>query len=406
MGDFSQNGIVSTLHDFKTKSTDEIEKELLEFSKERKMELILPCLYSELEGEALPKIVSEISKTKYLNHIIIGLDKANETQAKDAWKFFKKLKTDFTILWNDGPKLKKLDEELKNKNLAPNQPGKGRNVWYCIGMSIARDTARSVALHDCDIKTYDRRMLAKLFYPVVNPVFNFEFCKGYYPRIANKKMNGRVARLLVAPLLIALEKTIGNSGYLQFMKSFKYPLSGEFSFRRNVLPELRISSDWGIEVGVLSEMQRNFSPNNICQVDLADAYDHKHQDLSLNDETKGLSKMSIDIIKTFIKKLATQGNSFSRETFRSLKATYYRSALDMIDIYRSDATMNGLKFDSHTEEEAVELFAINIMKAGDDFYVNPMDTPFIPTWSRVKSAIPDFLNKLKDAVSEDNKDNS
>ena len=405
MGDFSQNGIVSTLHDFKTKSTDEIEKELLEFSKERKMELILPCLYSELEGEALPKIVSEISKTKYLNHIIIGLDKANETQAKDAWKFFKKLKTDFTILWNDGPKLKKLDEELKNKNLAPNQPGKGRNVWYCIGMSIARDTARSVALHDCDIKTYDRRMLAKLFYPVVNPVFNFEFCKGYYPRIANKKMNGRVARLLVAPLLIALEKTIGNSGYLQFMKSFKYPLSGEFSFRRNVLPELRISSDWGIEVGVLSEMQRNFSPNNICQVDLADAYDHKHQDLSLNDETKGLSKMSIDIIKTFIKKLATQGNSFSRETFRSLKATYYRSALDMIDIYRSDATMNGLKFDSHTEEEAVELFAINIMKAGDDFYINPMDTPFIPTWSRVKSAIPDFLVKLKKAVSEDNKNN-
>ena len=406
MGDFSQNGIVSTLHDFKTKSTDEIEKELLEFSKERKMELILPCLYSELEGDALPKIVSEISKTKYLNHIIIGLDKANKDQAKDAWKFFKKLKTDFTILWNDGPKLKKLDEELKNKNLAPNQPGKGRNVWYCLGMSIARDTARSVALHDCDIKTYDRRMLAKLFYPVVNPVFNFEFCKGYYPRIANEKMNGRVARLLVTPLLIALEKTIGNSGYLQFMKSFKYPLSGEFSFRRNVLPELRISSDWGIEVGVLSEMQRNFSPNNICQVDLADTYDHKHQDLSLHDETKGLSKMSIDIIKTFIKKLATQGNSFSRETFRSLKATYYRSALDMIDIYRSDATMNGLKFDSHTEEEAVELFAINIMKAGDDFYVNPMDTPFIPTWSRVKSAIPDFLTKLNKAVSEDNKDNS
>ncbi len=406
MGDFSQNGIVSTLHDFKTKSTDEIEKELLEFSKERKMELILPCLYSELEGEALPKIVSEISKTKYLNHIIIGLDKANKNQAKDAWKFFKKLKTDFTILWNDGPRLLNLDKELKDKNLAPNQPGKGRNVWYCLGMSIARDTARSVALHDCDIKTYDRRMLAKLFYPVVNPVFNFEFCKGYYPRIANEKMNGRVARLLVAPLLIALEKTIGSSEYLKFMKSFKYPLSGEFSFRRNVLPELRISSDWGIEVGVLSEMQRNFSPNNICQVDLADAYDHKHQELSLNDETKGLSKMSIDIIKTFIKKLATQGNSFSRETFRSLKATYYRSALDMIDIYRSDATMNGLKFDSHTEEEAVELFAINIMKAGDDFYVNPMDTPFIPTWSRVKSAIPDFLTKLNKAVSEDNKENS
>ena len=406
MSDFSQNGIISSLHDFGTKSTKDIEKDLLKFSKERKMELILPSLYSELEGDALPRIVSEISKVNYLSHIIIGLDRANKKQADKAHKFFKKLKTPFSILWNDGPRLKKLHNELKKKNLAPNELGKGRNVWYCLGMCIARDNARSVALHDCDIKTYDRRMLAKLFYPVVNPLFNFEFCKGFYPRIANEKMNGRVARLLVAPLLIALEKTIGSSEYLQFMKSFKYPLSGEFSFRRNVLSELRISSDWGIEVGVLSEMQRNFSPNNICQVDLADTYDHKHQDLSLDDETKGLSKMSIDIIKTFIKKLATQGNSFSRETFRSLKATYYRCALDMIDIYRSDATMNGLKFDSHTEEKAVELFAINIMKAGDDFYVNPMDTPFIPTWSRVKSAIPDFLTKLNKAVSEDNKDNS
>tara|TARA_B100001057_G_scaffold254234_1_gene254473 strand:- start:383 stop:1603 length:1221 start_codon:yes stop_codon:yes gene_type:complete len=403
MGDFSQNGIVSTLHDFGTKSTTEIEKDLLSFSKERKMELILPCLYSELEGSALPNIVEQISKTKYLNHVIIGLDKASESQARKAWKFFKKINVPFTILWNDGPKLKKLDTELKKKNLAPNEMGKGRNVWYCIGMCIARDTARSVALHDCDIKTYDRRMLAKLFYPVVNPLFNFEFCKGYYPRIANNKMNGRVARLLVGPLLTALEKTIGKSDYINFMKSFKYPLAGEFSFRRNVLPELRISSDWGIEVGILSEMQRSFSPNNICQVDLADTYDHKHQDLSIDDETKGLSKMSIDIIKTFIKKLATQGNSFSREKFRSLKATYYRSALDLIDIYRSDAEMNGLKFDSHKEEEAVELFAVNIMKAGEAFYINPMDTPFIPTWSRVKSAIPDFLLRLNKAVSEDNK---
>ena len=150
-------------------------------------------------------------------------------------------------------------------------------------------------------------------------------------------------------------------------------------------------------------MQRNFSPQNICQVDLADKYDHKHQDLSANNENKGLSRMSLDIIKTLIRKLATQGNTFSREKFRSLKATYYRSALDLIDIYRSDAEMNGLKLDTHTEEKTVELFARNIMKAGEAFILNPMDTPFIPTWSRVKSAIPDFLKRLKDVVNEDNK---
>ena len=77
MGDFSQNGIISSLHDFGTKSTKDIEKDLLKFSKERKMELILPSLYSELEGDALPKIVNEISKINYISHVIIGLDKAN-----------------------------------------------------------------------------------------------------------------------------------------------------------------------------------------------------------------------------------------------------------------------------------------------------------------------------------------
>ena len=402
MSEFSQNGVVATLHDFSNRDLKDLERDLKKFSKDRKMELILPCLYSELEGSALPNIVSEISKTNYLNHIIIGLDRANEEQAKKAWNFFKKLNCPFTIIWNDGPNLLKLDKELKNYNLAPQELGKGRNVWYCLGMAIARGEARSIAFHDCDILTFDRRLLAKLFYPVVNPLFNFEFCKGYYPRVAEGKMNGRVSRLLVTPLLTAMEKTVGHNDYLDYMKAFKYPLAGEFSFRRNLMADMRIPCDWGIEIGILSEMYRNQASNRICQVDLADTYDHKHQDLSIDDQTKGLSKMSIDIIKTLIKKLATQGNSFSLETFRSIKATYYRTALDMIDIYRSDALMNGLKYDSHMEEKAVELFALNIMKAGESFFENPMDTPFIPTWSRVNSAIPNFMNRLKQKVELDN----
>ena len=401
MSDFSQNGIISTLHDFGTKSVGDIEKELKKFSKERKMELILPSLYSELEGDALPKIVSEISKTNYLNHIIIGLDKANKSQAQKAWKFFKKIKTPFTILWNDGPKLKKLNDELKKNDLAPNEYGKGRNVWYCIGMSIARDTARSVALHDCDIKTYDRRMLAKLFYPVVNPLFNFEFCKGYYARYSDGKLNGRVARLLVTPLLKALKRVMGHNDYLDYMDSYRYSLSGEFSFRRDVLNDIRIPSDWGLEIGVLSEMQRNYAANRLCQVDIANVYDHKHQDLSLHNSEGGLSKMSIDITKAFFRKLATQGYTLNTETMRTIKATYYRIALDYIETYKNDAIINGLKVDIHTEEKSVEMFAKNIMAAGQSFLEKPMETPFIPSWNRVISAMPDVLSRLEEAVEED-----
>ena len=407
MGSFYQNGIVANLHDFSygTSGNDnyqKLEKDLIEFSNSNPMELILPCLFSEIKGKALPNIIEEINKTKFLNHVVIGLDRANKEEYKSAFKFFNNLKTPFSVLWNDGPRLMELDNELSEKGLSPREFGKGRNVWYCIGMTLARGKAESIALHDCDILTYEKSMLAKLFYPVANPFFNFQFCKGYYPRVADGKMNGRVSRLLVFPLLLAMEKTIGRSEYLDFMKSFRYPLAGEFSFRKNLLPELRIPSDWGLEIGVLSEMQRNHSSNKICQVDLAQTYDHKHQDLSENNDNAGLSRMSIDITKALVRKLATQGNIFSLETFRSIKATYYRAALDMIDIYRSDARMNGLSFDSHIEEKAVELFALNIMKAGESFFENPMETPFIPTWNRVLSAIPDFLERFKKSVELDN----
>ena len=407
MGSFYQNGIVANLHDFSYGTSSEanykkLENDLMKFSKSNPMELILPCLFSEITGKALPKIVNEINKTKFLNHIVIGLDKANKNQYTEACNFFENLETPHSILWNDGPRLMELDKELKEKGLSPKEFGKGRNVWFCIGMTLARGKAESIALHDCDILTYEKSLLAKLFYPVANPVFNFQFCKGYYPRVADGKMNGRVSRLLVFPLLLAMEKTIGRSEYLDFMKSFRYPLAGEFSFRRNLLPRLRIPSDWGLEIGVLSEMQRNHSSNRICQVDLAQKYDHKHQDLSENDDNSGLSRMSIDITKALIRKLATQGNIFTLETFRSIKATYYRAALDMIDIYRSDAQMNDLSFDSHIEEKTVELFALNIMKAGESFFENPMETPFIPTWNRVLSAIPDFLDRLKLSVELDN----
>ena len=407
MGSFYQNGIVANLHDFSYGTSSEanykkLENDLIKFSKNNPMELILPCLFSEISGKALPKIVNEINKTKFLNHIVIGLDRANKNQYKEASNFFKNLEIPHSILWNDGPRLMELDKELKDKGLSPKEFGKGRNVWFCIGMTLARGKAESIALHDCDILTYEKSLLAKLFYPVANPVFNFQFCKGYYPRVADGKMNGRVSRLLVFPLLLAMEKTIGRSEYLDFMKSFRYPLAGEFSFRRNLLPRLRIPSDWGLEIGVLSEMQRNHASNRICQVDLAQKYDHKHQDLSENDDNSGLSRMSIDITKALIRKLATQGNIFTLETFRSIKATYYRAALDMIDIYRSDAQMNDLNFDSHIEEKTVELFALNIMKAGESFFENPMETPFIPTWNRVLSAIPDFLDRLELSVELDN----
>jgi glucosyl-3-phosphoglycerate synthase len=273
-----------------------------------------------------------------------------------------------------------------------------------MGYLLASGKSESIALHDCDIVTYHREMLARLIYPVAHPQFNYEFCKGYYSRVADGKINGRVCRLLVTPLIRALKKTIGHSDYLDYMDSFRYALAGEFSFRRDVLNDLRIPSDWGLEVGMLSEVYRNYANNRLCQVDIADTYDHKHQVLSLDDPEQGLSRMSIDIAKAMYRKLATRGVTFNNETFRTLKATYYRIGLDFVETYNNDALMNGLTLDVHQEEKAVELFAQNIMKAGEIFLDRPMERPFIPSWNRVESAIPDIHQQIIDAVEADNKE--
>ena len=401
MGDFHQNGMVTTLHNLSRRPLAEMEQELVRFATRRRMALVLPSLFSELEGEALPRILEELAEVPYLAEIVIGLDRADESQYRQALQFFARLPQRHRVLWNDGPRLQAIDASLQGEGLAPGEPGKGRNVWYCFGYVLASGRAEAIALHDCDILTYDRTLLARLIYPVANPAFSYEFCKGYYARVANGSLNGRVSRLLVTPLLRALKSVFGAMDYLDYLDSYRYPLAGEFSLRRDAINDLRIPSDWGLEIGVLSEMKRNYASNRLCQVDIAETYDHKHQDLSAGDEERGLSKMSIDICKAVFRKLATQGVVFNTETFRSLKASYYRIALDFVEAYRNDALINGLALDIHREEQSVELFAQNLMKAGERFLENPMETPFIPCWNRVVSALPEVMTRLLEAVEAD-----
>ena len=401
MSDFYQNGIVTTLHNLRSQAPEKLEKELEQFSKKRNLGLVLPSLYSELLNPALKNIVKELAQVKYLNKIIIGLDQATKHEYRDALNFFSKLPQNHVVLWNDGPRLKAIHNKLAKLNLAPTELGKGRNVWYCFGYVLADNSIQSVALHDCDIVTYKKDLLAKLIYPVANPDFNYQFCKGYYSRVSADKINGRVCRLLVTPLIRALKRIFPENDYLEYLNSYRYALSGEFSLRTDVLNDLRIPSDWGLEIGILSEVNRNYANNRLCQVDIADQYDHKHQDLSADDTSRGLSKMSIDISKSIYRKLATNGLIFSTETFRSLKATYFRIALDFIETYHNDAKMNGLNFDIHSEEKAVELFAENILNAGLHFLDNPMETPFIPSWTRVSSAVPEIKEEFLKAVADD-----
>jgi len=260
MADFHQNGNITTLHNLRTRSVGDLEHELSTFAETRKISLILPCLYSELEGEAMPHILSELSKVTYLHRIIVGLDAADEAQYLKAKEFFKGLNQNHIVIWNDSPRMLALGARLEAMGLAPTEKGKGKNVWASLGYLLGCADSAVMAIHDCDILTYNKDLLARLVYPVVNPNFPYQVAKGYYPRIGGENLNRRVTRLLVSPLLIALKRVVGDRDYIDYLRSVRYPLSGEFAMRTAILPDLRRPSDWGVEVGVLAEAWRNLAP--------------------------------------------------------------------------------------------------------------------------------------------------
>ncbi len=270
------------------------------------------------------------------------------------------------------------------------------------GYILAKGKAHVIALHDCDILTYNREMLARLCYPIASPNLNYEFCKGYYSRVTDR-MHGRVTRLFVTPLIRTLIKLLGHIPILVFWDSFRYPLAGEFSMITHLARVNMIPGDWGLEMGVLAEVYRNCTVERVCQVDISENYDHKHQPLSADDPNKGLLKMAIDIAKSMFRTLASEGIIFSEGFFKTLMITYLRTAQDTIKRYEDDAEINGLFFDRHAEVMAVEAFTKAIKIASENIMEDPLKVQLIPSWHRVTSAIPNILELVEKSVDEDNR---
>src|SRR5512142_103325 len=223
MSDFYQTGIITTLHQIGSSSLERLETELREFSQSRPVALVLPALYSEFEGPAMPGIVQELAKVNYLREIVLVLDKASRNEFEQVRKFMSPINTEVRIIHNDGKRVSEIYETLARNGLDAGQRGKGRSAWLAYGDVLARGRSDVIALHDCDIVTYSRELLARLCYPVANPNMNYVFCKGYYSRVTSK-MNGRVTRLLVTPLVRSLQQMVGQHGFLTFLDSFRYPL--------------------------------------------------------------------------------------------------------------------------------------------------------------------------------------
>jgi glucosyl-3-phosphoglycerate synthase len=349
-------------------------------------------------------MLRQLRHVSYLSQVIFGLDQASKAEAL----FLKELISkhgirNHLIQWNDGPGFSSIYDKLQEAGFNIQQPGKGKNMFLSFGIAIALG-AHSIGIVDADIRTFRRVQLDRLLYPVV--CLNYDFSKAYYARIMERELYGRVKRLLLDPLLLALKRKFTESKeekmlrLIDFLLGFHYQLSGEVAFHVDLLKRLRFATDWGVEIFTLIEVYRKAA--STAQVMFSDEpFDHKHQPLSEGDQSKGLYRMAVDIVTTLMNALVIEeGLEISDTFFRDVAITYSAVAEDQIKKYSDDADFSNLRYDRDAEEYIVRnVFRNSILNAGEvissPYRLTERFLRFVNSYSEFK---PFLENGLAEAV--------
>lgn len=357
----------------------DLRERLIMHARWKKPVLIVPALASEYtDPENRPvfeNIVAELAEAEYLAQVIFGLDGASEDDVRTCVDILNRCGlTDYVIQWNDGPAIGGIYQQLEEAGFDLSRRGKGRNVFLSFGVAAALG-ASCVGLLDADIRTFRRRHLDRLFYPVL--VHNYPFSKAFYARWDGSRLYGRVKRLLLDPLLLALKRKFSEGseekmlGIIDFLLGFDYQLSGEVVLDMDLLKRMRYALDWGVEIFTLIEVYRK--ANIAAQVEFTrGGFDHKHQRVSKEDPSKGLHRMTLDIITTLLHALIVEeGLEVGEEFFRDLSLTYISIAEDIIKKYSDNCEFNLLSYDRDQEETMVYDVLSHAIVQTADFLASP-----------------------------------
>jgi glucosyl-3-phosphoglycerate synthase len=389
-----EQGKISRIHDY-SMNFDYLKSRMLELREKHPSGVIIPLIENDLETPAIDKIIDGLNKCDYLKKIYIALSTTTENGYGKAVNAFSKLEGPHEIVWCNNQKVSNVLGELRQKGLdVTNLQGKGKDLWIALG--VASLELHAIAIHDADITTYSELLPTKLLYSVVEPRLDFWFAKGYYARInlEKRQIYGRIYRLFINPLLEAFQKKMPrSSAFIRYLQSFRYTLSGEMAIYTDIALNLRIPSDWGLEIGILAELYRNASNKRICEVDLG-FFDHKHKPINVDALVKTAETSLITLMRTLTE---TEGIDISDASLLSLQVTYRRFAQDRIRQYYADAMCNDLNYDRHEEETSVELLSDAIITAGKQYLKNPTSAQ-LPDWLRTMSAMTDAREKLRDAA--------
>ncbi|UCF79554.1 MAG: glucosyl-3-phosphoglycerate synthase [Candidatus Eiseniibacteriota bacterium] len=164
--------------------------------------------------------------------------------------------------------------------------GKGENLWKSLYL-LKGDI---IVWVDSDIKNIHPRFVYGLLGPLLTNS-DIEYVKAFYERPikVGRKLaptgGGRVTELVVRPVFNLLFPQL--SGLAQ-------PLSGEYAGRRSILERMPFYSGYGVEVGLLLDIERKVGLRTIAQVDL-EVRVHRNQTL---DRLRNMSHRILTVLLT------------------------------------------------------------------------------------------------------------
>jgi len=258
---------------------------------------------------------------------------------------------DVETLWCGGPRLTDL---LADRGLDGDR-GKGRDVWLALGRALEEEY---VVVHDADTKTYSPAFVNRLLFPVAN---GHSFSKGYYARVEDGALYGRLFRLFFRPLVRALADATETreAGVIEYLDAFRYALAGEFAATTDLVSKLRVQRGWGLEVGTLGEAYAHAGFAGSAQVDLG-RYEHDHRSV---DGPTGLADMSRAVGAATLRAVEDGGVAVD---YGGLADRYREAAEAMIGGYETDAAFNGLDYDRDGERSQAATYADALGEPGPD----------------------------------------
>jgi glucosyl-3-phosphoglycerate synthase len=310
--------------------------------------VVVPMTEREYGGLAAERVLSELARVDPPRLVVPLRAPADRVADFESWVTGTDVPT--TVLWCNGPRV----EDLLDDHGLDGERGKGRDVWLALGQALA-DDAEYVAVHDADTSSYDRSYVHRLLFPLAH---GFDFSKGYYARVENDRLYGRLFRLLVAPAIRALANT-HDAPVLDYLASFRYALAGEFAATLPLVRRLRVHPSWGLELGTLGDAFAYAGLEGSAQVDLG-TYEHDHR--AVGGPT-GLSEMSRSVARALFRVVEEHGVD---PDYEALPGRYREVARSYVRGYAVDAAFNRLSYDRADELSQVDVYADAVVPPGED----------------------------------------